>query len=403
MKKIILSAFACDPTMGSEPGYGWNWGVGLAKMGFEVHCITHNRGKANILSFDKPDNLHFYFVELPLGLEKLYRSSTAGLYIYYILWQWYAYKAARHIHRVNNIDLAHHVTWGSLQMGSFLYKLPIPFVFGPAGGGQSAPSAFRNYFHGHWKTELNRMKVSELLFKTNPAFKNMVKKARVVLVSNPDTYDMAVKGGGGNVVQCLDTALPEDFFPQIPTPKVVNGTLKLLWIGRLLPRKGILLLLEVMKELVLYKDITLTVVGDGEMRELFLQNIEDFSLQETVIWKGKVPYEEVKNYYHTHDCFIFTSLRDSGGLQLVEAMAFGLPVITINLHGQALIVDDSRGIVCDCLTPEIAIKALKAAILKLHSTPSLLTEKSGEALKFAHTQKWQSKIDDIVTKYYKNI
>ena len=83
-------------------------------------------------------------------------------------------------------------------MGSFLYRLNVPFIFGPAGGGQHAPEAFKQYFLDFWQSELQRKKVSDLMVKYNPACKNMVENAHAVLVSNPDTMALAKSIGARN-------------------------------------------------------------------------------------------------------------------------------------------------------------------------------------------------------------
>lgn len=401
MKRLVLSTFACDPKEGSEMGNGWNWATKLINEGFEVHCFTRITGKKNIEEAEKYDNLIFHFIALPFGLEKLYFFSTPTMYLYYVLWQWAAYRSAKKLHKKKKFSMAHHVTWGSTQMGSFMYKLKIPFVFGPAGGGQIVPIAFRSYFLNNWAMEEKREKISRLLLKYNPACKKMLQKSHVVLCSNPDTEKMARSVGAKNVVTSLDGALPESFFPKKTIVKQGEpGKLKLLWIGRFMPRKGLLLVLDVMKQLEAYPGITLTVVGDGEMKDRFLQQIKEDQLENTVDWKGTVPYESVKGFYASHDVFFFTSLRDSGPTQLIEAMAYSMPVVTINLHGQSVIVNDERGIRCNCSTPEIAVVALKEAILMLYNNPALVAQKGKAAYEFALQQTWDRKIHSIVKNHY---
>jgi len=39
-KKILLSAYACEPKKGSEPGVGWNWAIQICKMGNDKKIIT---------------------------------------------------------------------------------------------------------------------------------------------------------------------------------------------------------------------------------------------------------------------------------------------------------------------------------------------------------------------------
>ena len=264
MTKVLLSAFACNPTDGSEPSYGWNWAVGLAERGFEVRCITRSTSKVGIGTKSLPDNLKFSYLHLPRGLEKLYSTSEIGQYLYYILWQWQAYKLAADMHKVDKFDIVHHITFGSLQMGSFMYKLDIPLVFGPVGGGQMAPVAFKKYFGDAWSIENYRNRMSRLLLKFNPACRNALRKAAVVLAANEDTLRLAESNGARNAFLTFDVGLPGWFFPETSLVKVPHeGRLKLLWVGRLMPRKGPLLLLDVMKELKDYPGITLTVVGDG--------------------------------------------------------------------------------------------------------------------------------------------
>jgi glycosyltransferase involved in cell wall biosynthesis len=400
MKKVLLSAFACNPLEGSEPGNGWNWATGLALEGYEVHCLTRGENKQGIEQAGKQANIYFHYISLP-GIEFFYLRSQATMYIYYILWQVKAYLKGKALHKKLKLDVVHHVTWGSTQMGSFLYKLKVPFIFGPAGGAQKAPEAFKKYFLDSWASEIKRDKIGDLLVKYNPGFNQMVKKAHAVISSNIDTIQLVKANGGKNVFSSLDAALPESFFPKEFNPKSPKpGQLKLLWIGRFMPRKGVLLLLDVMNELKNYPGITLTVVGDGEMKNAIVNKVKEYQLESTVTLTGKVPFVQVREFYISHHVFFYTSLRDSCPAQLMEAGAFGLPVVTINLHGQALIVNDKTGVVCDCDTPEIAIGQLKNAIIDLYNHPDKVTSLSTAAYEFANQQTWKIKINKIVSNYY---
>lgn len=400
MKKLLLSAFACDPTKGSEAGNGWNCAVELAKKGYEVHCFTRSIAKREIEHGERPDNLHFHYIDLSWNLEKLYHASQSTMYLYYLMWQWKTYRVALRMHKAISFSIAHHVTWGSLQMGSFLYKLGIPLVFGPVGGGQSAPKEFKAYFKEYWKEELQREMLTKWMLKYSPSCRKMLKNAAVILVANNETFKMAVSNGATKPKMMLDVALPETFFPEhrlIKQPE--KHRLKLLWVGRFFPRKGLLLVLDVMKELKKYPGITLTVVGDGEMRTHFLAAVKKYALEETVKWEGRVSHERVRAYYAAHDVFFYTSLRDSGSSQIVEAMAFGLPVVTLNLHGQALLVEDDRGIRCRSDTPADAIENLKQTMLDLYYNPEKVKNMSEAAYDFALKQTWKNKVEAIIAEY----
>ena len=401
MKKILLSAFSCSPLEGSEPSYGWHWSIGLAGKGFEVHTITRTTNRKHIESSSNIENLNFHYLALPLGLEYLYSYSQATMYLYYILWQWMAYRLAKKLQRIHSFHRVHHVSWGSIQQGSFLYKLGVPFIFGPTGGGQVAPSEFKNYFLSYWRSEVKREIVSSLLIRFNPGCRNMLKKASLILVSNKETEVMALKNGAQKVIPFIDAALPPNFFPKsfvLRSPQ--KGKLKLLWVGRFLPRKGLMLVLEVMNELRNHGGITLTIVGDGEMRKAVYDKIKEWQLQSSIHLVGVVAYENVREYYLSHEAFLFTSLRDSCPLQLIEAMAYNLPIITLDLHGQGQIVTSETGIKITLSDPKTVVKELATAIIDLSNNPRKYQDLSMSAYEFAREQMWDDKINDTVKRFY---
>ncbi len=399
MKTILVSAYACDPSKGSEDSYGYHWALGLSNKGFNVICITRKRGKEEIEKSKFSKNLNFVFIDLPFPLESLYYLSRPTMYLHYLLWQWFAYRKAKNLNKVFKFDLVHHVTWGSLQLGSFMYRLRIPLIFGPAGGGQDAPVAFKSYFKEYWKIEQKRKWIGNLLVKYNPACKNMLRTAKAVLLANNETKNLAIKLGATNYSLLLDVSLDQSFYPTKLPEHNFNTDLRILWIGRLLPRKGILLVTELMSCLKAYDDISLTIVGDGEMRKYLEQEIVIKNLT-NINYVGAVEYSKVKEFYRSHNLFIFTSLRDSGGVQLLEAMAYGLPVVGLKLHGQDVILNEDTAIKCPAIEPLDTINALKEAVLNLYTDRLKLKKMSRAAFNYAKKRTWDNQIDEVVNQYY---
>ncbi|HSS96581.1 MAG TPA: glycosyltransferase, partial [Terriglobales bacterium] len=148
--RILLSAYACRPNAGSEPGYGWNWATHLAARGIEVHVLANHRNQAlieNTLRESPTPNLRFTFLRVP----SRFAAKSEGLH--YIWWQWIALSATSRLHEEQAFDLVHHVTYGSVHVPSQLWRLGIPVVFGPVGGGQTAPSKMLSYFGAHKMSE----------------------------------------------------------------------------------------------------------------------------------------------------------------------------------------------------------------------------------------------------------
>jgi glycosyltransferase involved in cell wall biosynthesis len=136
------------------------------------------------------------------------------------------------------------------------------------------------------------------------------------------------------------------------------------------------------------------------MKELFLESMNTHKLNDQVTWTGKVPFSEVQSYYESHDAFFFTSLRDSSPAQLIEAMAYGLPVITLDLHGQGLMVNEERGFKASIDSPQKTIGELASFIKLLSNDRQLLQKLSKAAYTFALEQTWHQKVKRIVKAYY---
>ena len=138
--KILLSAYACEPNKGSEPSYGWLWALGLEKIGHTVTVITRKNNKSIIykeLKKKKIKNIFFLFFDLPKWLIFLKNRNSFFLFIYYYLWQYFAYEKFKNIAKKN--DLIQHVTFGTMRVPSFFWKSKTPLIFGPVGGAEITP------------------------------------------------------------------------------------------------------------------------------------------------------------------------------------------------------------------------------------------------------------------------
>ncbi|MEO1673666.1 MAG: glycosyltransferase family 1 protein, partial [Cyanobacteria bacterium J06631_2] len=148
--KILLSAYSCEPGKGSERGVGWNMAKAIAKH-HEVWVFTRpDESKEAIeaeLAHNPDPNLHFVYFTLPFWQDSLRWGQSGAMQLHYYLWQIQAYFVAKKMHREINFDLAHHVTFVRYSVPSLLSLLPIPFIWGAVGGGESAPGKFWQDFN----------------------------------------------------------------------------------------------------------------------------------------------------------------------------------------------------------------------------------------------------------------
>src|SRR6266516_2036092 len=111
--KILVSAYACEPDKGSEPGVGWNWVREIARF-HRVWVITRSNNQPGIQQalLEQPmHGVHWTYFDLPRSL-RFWKRGQLGTHLYYYLWQVGAYHLGRKMEEEICFDLIHHVTFG---------------------------------------------------------------------------------------------------------------------------------------------------------------------------------------------------------------------------------------------------------------------------------------------------
>jgi glycosyltransferase involved in cell wall biosynthesis len=384
--KILLSAFSCEPGRGSEPGKSWNWAYELARAGHDAFLASTPMPGMNFVYIERPPIPTF--------------AGPFRVLLQHIRWQWLALEAARDLDRRIDFDVVHHISFGSLHLGSQLWRLGKPFVFGPIGGGQVAPRGFRKYFRGGWLPELVRSVVVRHFTGVLFAARATVSNADLVLVANQETSEWVRRLGGRHIEYMASGGISESLLADPSSRHREPGEgLKILWVGRLLPRKGLLLALEALARVDRNLNIRCTILGDGEQGRYLPQWIEALDLAGRVEWKGQVPWQDAMAAYRNHDVFLFTSLRETEGVQLLEAMAGGACVVTLDHQGPGMAVPKSAGIKVPVTSPAETVTRVAQALEQLAREPATLRELSRGGMDWAAKNTWAKKAARAVALY----
>lgn len=396
--KILLSAYECAPDRGSEAGIGWNWALRLAEAGEQVWVITQEANLPAIeawMAANPISNLSFHYVATARVPPAILHHVYGIWYPIYLDWQNRILQLAMELHRRIAFDAVHHVSWGSLQLGSKLWKLGPPFFYGPVGGGQTAPPSFRHHFGKQWPVELVRTAIvrhaSGVAFGAGCA----IRSADTVFVTNRETEALVSSLGARRSKFLWDSAVPDGWLREHAPPRVADTVpLRLIWVGTLMRRKGIAIALEVMEALRGdASSITLTILGDGPDHRWLQGEVKRRGLERHIRLAGRVSHEEVREAYDMHQVLLFTSLRESLGMQLFEAMARACAVVCLDMHGAATLVDGTSGLRVRVTEPRETVGRMARAVLALDRDREQLHELRLGALQLASTLDWRTKVE----------
>lgn len=138
---------------------------------------------------------------------------------------------------------------------------------------------------------------------------------------------------------CVERSVFSSNVACTPKANVIEkvSSLKMLFVGQLIRRKGISMLLEVYKELVKLNvaNIELHLVGEGSLKK-YVREFKSKSDLKGIHLEGQISYDEVARYYNEIcDVFILLSLSDCNPLVLFEALHAGIPIICSDRAGNA--------------------------------------------------------------------
>ncbi|MDY6941089.1 MAG: glycosyltransferase family 4 protein [Cyanobacteriota bacterium] len=404
--KVLLSAYACQPHEGSEPSVGWNTVVEVAKS-HQVWVLTRRNNQSAIeaeLARNPIENLHFIYLDV-LNWTNRWKPGEVGkaVRIHYYLWQIRAYFAARRLHRQIGFDLMHHVTYVQYSDPSFLSLFSVPFIWGPVGGGESAPPSFRSTFTKRAQRYETLRDISRSIGEADPFVRLTAKRSAIALATTQDTADrlQALNAPQVQVVgQCGLSSAEIDTLGSLPAPSATP--LRFISIGRFLHWKGFDLGLEAFARARI-EGAEYWMVGDGPERDRLQSLTLSLGIADRVKWWGKLPRD--KTLAKLGDCHVLVhpSLHDSGGFVILEAMAAARPVICLDLGGPATQVTPATGYKVPAGDRDRAIVGLVRAMTQLAAKPECLARmgRAGQS-RVKESYDWRAK-GQFLCKLYESV
>jgi glycosyltransferase involved in cell wall biosynthesis len=382
---------------------GWNWVLALLGRGHHVSVITRANNRAAIERACGEQNLplggqlQFIYYDLPRWAA-WWKKGSRGVYLYYGLWQRGVLRVAGEAHRAQPFDVVHHLTFGVWRRPSLLYRLGLPFMFGPLGGGDSAPPFLRNTLPfrpraGEWIREwLNRLGLLDFTLRA------CLRQAAIVVCKTPETAAWVRRAGGRVDAVALEIGIDSRRLSTRSAIRNEGEPLRCVYAGGLIGLKGIHLAIDAIAEVRRTGgDVVLTIIGDGPMRAHLERRVGRLALGPYVRFIPSLPRAVLFQQYREHDALLFPSLHDSSGNVVLEAMAHGLPVVCLKLGGPGVLVDDSCGhaVVPQADSVEATVRLLASALRRLHGDSAHWDRLHNGALAKAAEMTWEAAVSRV--------
>ncbi len=314
------------------------------------------------LYHDSAPDLNFVYYDLPRWMNWLRGKQPWTAPFYYYLWQLGAYRVAKRLHGKVSFDLTHHVTFVVYWRPSLLSLLPVPFIWGPIGGGESAPETFRVDFGPRGRIYERMRDLARWVGEHDPFVRLTARRSVRALATTKETATRLRKLGAKDVRVLTQVGLGKeevDFLQREAHQR--DDATRFMSVGRILHWKGFHLGLRAFAQAAL-PHAEYWILGDGPERRRLQVLADELGIAHQVKFWGKLSRDETLRKLGECHVLVHPSLHESGGLACLEAMALGLPVVCLDLGGPAVQVSEETGFKIAAIEPEQAIGDLAVAM-----------------------------------------
>lgn len=361
-KNALIIAYACEANKTSEPGVGWYFSNEISKF-INTTVLTRENNKDNIVQNIQEDNTReFIYYDLPDLFKTFKKKIPLGTQIYYLLWQWGAYRYAKKS-LDKNIDIVHHLTFGTSWISPPSFILKKKFIWGPIGGGDFIPVKFIKEMNFRSIIQESIYYTLNNINKISPFSHLVWKNASAIIFRTESSKINAPKTDIKNLQVISETATNETIEHKTKEHKKF---IHALCIGRITYWKGFIYAVKGFHNyLKSGGEGKLELLGDGPELDKIKAYISENSLQDNIILNGFVDNSVVKLKLDKANVLLHPSFRDGGSWAIMEAMSYGLAVICLNTSGPKDMVTDKCGILIDIKSPKQVSEDIGNGLLKL--------------------------------------
>lgn len=386
--KVLLSAIACSPYLGSECYFGWS-AVKCLAQDHELWVVTTSRSRDHleraIAEGLVPKNVHFVYAGTFKPFHPNMMLARLQNWGDYVAFSRELALVSRELHRTVKFDVVQHVTFATWRVATPLWQLNVPFIFGPIGGNEKFPlQLFPMLSAPGASFELLR-KVSNVVSRFTPAVRRSLRGAAHVFAATKETADLvtAVRGSDIGVSRLLPgfySAAKVAAFSRHAVGKKIDGPLRLFASGNLGGHKGISLAMQALAQ-AKRKGVEFCYYLGSKGAEIpHLQKLAaKLGIERQMVFGDTMSMEEYQAELGRTHVYLLPSLRESVGLTMMEAMLAGCVPVVADCGGPNFIVTED----CGCKIPVSSsgkmISRIADAILLLDRNRNLILEKGSRA------------------------
>ena len=410
--RILVSAIACNPYLGSENYFGW----AAVKCLGQDHQLSVITGKRNRASLEKaqaeglvPANVRFFYA----GQFKPWHANSLLARIQ--SWMEYLYftkdsaRVARELQQTERFDLVHHVTYSTWRVASPMWQLGIPFVFGPIAGNEPFPfRLFPILSPVAAAFELAR-KTSNLVSRLSPKVRRSIRGAAHIFAITQESEQLmkTIRGSGAGISRLSPgfySAARMAEFSRFVLGKNTAGVLRLYAAGNLGGQKCIALAFQALSRVKKRGiDFRYHLGSSGPEIPHLKKLATRLGLSKEIVFGGTMSREDYQQELGKTHIYLLPSMRETVGLTMLEAMMAGCVPIVADNGGPRFAVAEDCGYRISISSPGRMADEIASIIVAIDRDRKIISEKGAIASKRVATYFTEENYLQTVNAVYRSV
>ena len=369
MKNILILSYQLSPTKGSEYSVAWNYVIRMSK-----HCnltVLYGASGDHIGDCEEMEhfasktdlkNVKFICVKPNQWTNLLNWFNRHDFFKYtfywaYKAWQKQVYDIAKNLIKNNHFDLIHFIGPIGYREPGYLWKLGLPYIWGPIGGSNNTNTILQKHtsIPARFKFWL-RNRINEVQLRKNRRLKLALKNTHLLLTATTENQNNFEKIWNKKSIYLPENSIVTNI--SLNTKKFETNKYHFIIVGSLIERKAVHILLEALVQVHHKELLVVDIVGDGPMRT----PLETFSREQCLLnfikWHGQLPRGEAVKIFNSAHMHIITSLSEANTSVIWEAMSYGVPTMSFDHCGMHDTICDKCGIKIPIRTYEQCVSDL---------------------------------------------
>lgn len=397
---ILVLAYAISPSKGSEYSVAWNYVKYISKY----HNLTvlygasgeHMGDCEEMERYARSNPIpHVRFVPVyPNRIANILNwPNKHNLFVYtfyyaYQVWHKLAYKKAKELVNQEPFDIIHYVGMIGYREPGYLWKLGLPYIWGPIGGTNNSPWALvKHLSFNNILKHVFRSTVNYIQIHTNRRVQKAIINTDLLLTATTENQKNIAIIFRKNSLYLPENSIDGDII--VNKNKFINPSVcKFIMVGYQDERKNSMLFLKSLKLIENKDKIHIDIVGGGPSINRLKTYAQEVGIEKIITWHGQVTRDKAISLFSEAHMHVITSISEGNPTVIWEAMSHGVPTLSLDHCGMHDTIDDESGIRIPIRSYNQCINDIAKIIDELINCPQRFKELSDGVVRRAKRYTW---------------